>query len=504
MYEIKEVDGKFRLYNTKTKSLLKPVYKRRETAVKNMEKKNCVTEINEKYQNQKPKKGKKINLPIQTAKTYGTAIIEEPKLEMKKAKEFEIKTEKAKRYGTAVIEGKDDMEELKKTGIDMWDNHYRFRALYDAIQDGMKNTSGENGMLNKMPVYISKAYRFTLPQTDTIPPSIINKLKKMYNKSKEETIKMMEDVMNKTNAYLNKSTLKRETNQLIKDKWKIDKFFRFTRNEKDNGFKSSHYTTRGFNSRLSQFKKDTTSLTKKYFQLLVEYFEKNKPETEAKAKPKAKAKAKPKAKAKAAAKPEAPKKFKMSKDVAGIVSELTDTTTLSKQKWKQLMKLYEDGVEDMDYFYGFVHLLDLTDQEFPFVDKVYKASKFDIENIPASYVNTISKIILKNKDDTRKIIINVIRAVYEAMDKTRDEEHDENIINNIQYSNYTADGFFRLIYDSDDNEFEGYYKNDNYTDNLNYLKKTMKKRRSSFWDKLVEYFEAKANALRTKALIQNI
>lgn len=96
MYEVKkEAEGKYSLYNTKTKKSLKSIYKTRDTALRNAEKKNCamkcVDKANEKYPMKKKKKGK------------------DSKPKMKKAEEFKV--EKVQRRGRAVVE---EVPQVKK------------------------------------------------------------------------------------------------------------------------------------------------------------------------------------------------------------------------------------------------------------------------------------------------------------------------------------------------------------------------------------------------------
>lgn len=492
MYEIKEVGGKFRLYNSKTKTLLKPVYKKRETALKNMEKKNCVSEINEKFQ--KPKKPKKINLKVEKAKTYGKAVIVEPKLEMKKAKEFDIKVQKAKTYGKATVEGKDDLQELRNAGIDMWSRHYEFRALWEAIDAGIKKNIGKKDMLYSMPVYVERAMRGTMPLVNPIPASLLNRISKMMKKPKEETKKMIEALLKKTNGYMNPSKLKKATEELKKNDWKIEGYFKFVRNDKDDGFNSKHSTWRGYGGRLAKLKKETDADAKKYFELVEDYFE----EQQEKKKPKPKTGGDKKK----------PKKHNMSKDVAGIVSELTDPSSVSKRKWKELIKSFGDAVEMRDYFYAFQSMFELGDNEggvtsMSIIDRAYDAADPHIYDVPDKVVNKIMKIVLKNKKQTKSIIKDVISAVETREREEADEDDDfyDNIINN----DYEAAGYFKLFRNDDNTGFENsYQKNTYYTDNVRDLKKDTKKEKDAFLNKLVEYFEAKANALRTKALIENI
>jgi len=311
MYEIKSDGDVFRIYNTKTKKMLKPVYKKRETALRNVEKKNCVSDVNDKYVKEKPKKKEKKEKP-------------------KKAKEFEIL--KANTYKTAVIE----------------------------------------------------------------------------------------DV-----------------------------------------------------------------------------------------KPKPKPKPKPKKKEKKEKPKQEPRKYKMSKDVAGIVSNFADPSSTSKKKWKEIIDLYGDATNEFQYFYTFQDLIDLGENDFkrkdiPIVTKTINAADPKLEDPPASIINKVSKIILKNKTDTKKIIKDVVDSISSQYFDTHPDERYENM-DDIATKEYDAYGLFTLYRNEDDRGFtKRVEKYRRFAYSINALKERAKENRDKFMEALVDYFKTKADSIRAKATIQNI
>jgi len=308
MYEVKSDGDVFRIYNTKTKKMLKPVYKKRETAVKNVEKKNCVSDINDKYVKEKPKKKEKKEKP-------------------KKAKEFEVI--KAKTFGTAVVED--------------------------------------------------------------VP---IKAKKKPKSKSKQGENK--------------------------------------------------------------------------------------------------------------------PRKYKMSKDVAGVVSKFTDPSSTSKDKWKKLIEKVDDVDENLRYFKAFQDLIEMGNNDFkgsvPLVDKIVNATDPKLYEIPASIINKISKIILKNKTETEKIVKSVVDKISNtSYVEWRDDGGQDDLYDRIGYNNFEARGYFELERKDDHSGFtSSFTRYRNVNQSIKELREDTKREKKEFMEMLVDYFKTKADAIRTKATIQNI
>ena len=219
----------------------------------------------------------------------------------------------------------------------------------------------------------------------------------------------------------------------------------------------------------------------------------------------------PKPKAKPKAKPNQ-KKFKMSKDVAGVVNQmLGDQSTTTKQLWKGLIENMKEMYSEYNYFQDLRSLIDVEQgpnnkvfPDFSELERVLKASYPDIGNVPKSVLNKIKKIILKGDAETLKIVKEVIIKLSDLMFED-DAENRYDRMDSIAYDNYDIKGFFKLYKNDNSSGFSkvGIYKK-GLAKNIARMKKTVKEERAQFYKLLVDYFKKKADNIRANVIVENI
>src|SRR6056300_1687578 len=216
----KETANSYRILNTKTNKLLKPIYKSRETALRNLEKKNCKQTCNEKankkYPTEKKPTEKKPTEKKPTEKKV-TMKATEKKVTMKaiksKVKKDEVKQKKeAKRIPklpkvlTKMVR---EYEAPSSTNKKLWnglkDELIKIYETYDyayKMHSAVELVATENK--NKVPKIVQQVIDASNPRLirefsdyKSPPKEVIDKISKIILRNNTDTKKIVDDVIDK-------------------------------------------------------------------------------------------------------------------------------------------------------------------------------------------------------------------------------------------------------------------------------------------------------------------
>jgi len=311
MYEVRRInDNTFKLFNTKTNKLLAPVYKTELTAKRNAEKKNCNIKCKDKAEDKfprppkrgrmpKPKKAKESFIKVEPVKMYGTATIEnipKPKKTRRRKKKEKVaprKPKMAKDVAGIVNEmvEQDNTEprriwnRLKELYIHAYELYEILEQLYFTI-DHADNDGGllrEDQTVDDLPELIA-ALKNANPDF-SVPKSIISKISKIIRRNKEETQRIVAEIMDFFENYRTSGVVEDAEDEedrdrmdsfrdhLIRNDYDVDGYFHFKLKDDRTGFKRRYSLYRNRRSRMKEDREDIKKEVKDFFELLVEYFE---------------------------------------------------------------------------------------------------------------------------------------------------------------------------------------------------------------------------------------
>jgi len=210
----------------------------------------------------------------------------------------------------------------------------------------------------------------------------------------------------------------------------------------------------------------------------------------------------------------APRKPNMSKDVAGIVGEMVEqNNTEPRRIWNRLKRLYVDAFDLFETLFQMQNIIDSYDNEeglnFKFLTYAVEQAEPDF-SVPKSIIKRISKIIRRNKEETEQIVSTIMDRMAEIRFQGDGNEiqsmdiRDEQIIDYLGYREFDIEGYFQFFLNEDRTAFTKYSSYSNRRTTIKENKQSIQREVKEFFELLVDYFEAKANTIRAKALINAI
>ena len=286
----KDASNTYRIFNKKSNTLLKPIYKSRQTALRNLEKKNCITDANDKFPIEKKKKEPKqeIKKPVEmkiekpiimgnkvTMKTIEAKVKKDQVKRKKEQKEESKRKPKLPKVLTNIVKEYESSSSTKKLWNDLKDELVEIHENYEyayKLFSAVEIVSDENG--KKVPKIVEQVINATNPRLiqnikgyKSPTKEVIDKISKIILRNTKDTKKIVEDVMSKlydSDKYDNMSE-----NTEVEMSGGFDGIYEVDF-EEDN--KYSFYTFKDKTKNLKELKDETQKQINKFYENLIDYF----------------------------------------------------------------------------------------------------------------------------------------------------------------------------------------------------------------------------------------